>query len=220
MKILFFVLNVALWPVVFFHHKLRTTRIFLRAKLPKDAKVLDIGSGSNPWFRSNVLFEKYPDDDTERGGSLVRDGRKIVFGDAEDLPFADKEFDFVYCSHVAEHIEDIEAFFREIQRVGKAGYIETPNYLFEQTIGSTTHTWALYVEDDGSLHAERKWIAGAPARCYHNFHAALVKYPLLAFAFLYVPCLQTMEFWWKDSFNFATHPAPEPSLPTRSQLKE
>ncbi|MGB8465539.1 MAG: class I SAM-dependent methyltransferase, partial [Terrimicrobiaceae bacterium] len=128
-------------------------------RLLSSARVLEIGSGGNPWFRSNVLCDKYLSDNIERGNKpLVRD-REFVQADATSLPFKDKEFDFVLCSHVAEHIDDIAAFFREIQRVGKAGYIETRNYFFEQTVGTATHDWALFVEN-GKLCAERKWMAG------------------------------------------------------------
>jgi len=209
MKLLAFLLDLLLKPVVWYYHKSRTISIYLKARLPRGAKVLDIGSGSNPWFRSNVLFEKYPDDDTERGGRLVRDGREIVFGDAEKLPFPDKHFDFVYCSHVAEHVENIGLFFQEIQRVGKAGYIETPNYIFEQAIGTTTHSWALFVEGH-VLHAEKKWMAGAPSKTYRAMHHLLARHPLFAFCFIGIEELAVMRFWWKNRFDYAIHPAPSP----------
>lgn len=209
------IFDTLLRPVVSLYHKSRNVRILLKAWLPKSARVLDVGSGHNPWFRSNVLFEKYADDNTERSGPLARDGRELVLGDAERMPFADKSFDFVYCSHVAEHIEDIGAFFREIQRVGRAGYIETPNALFEQSVGTTTHLWACWVED-GVLHAERKWIPGAPNRVYHAMHGLLGRHPLLAFAHMAIPELRVMSFWWKDSFSFQIHPAPSPSAVTRA----
>ena len=48
------------------------------------------------------------------------------------MPFKDKSFDFVIASHVLEHSSDPEAFLRELMRVGKAGYIETPDALFER----------------------------------------------------------------------------------------
>ncbi|MFZ0711960.1 MAG: class I SAM-dependent methyltransferase [Terrimicrobiaceae bacterium] len=146
-------------PIVWLVYKTKNLRLYLQARLPSSARVLEIGSGGNPWFRSNVLCDKYLSDNIERGNKpLVRD-REFVQADATSLPFKDKEFDFVLCSHVAEHIDDIAAFFREIQRVGKAGYIETRNYFFEQTVGTATHDWALFVEN-GKLCAERKWVAG------------------------------------------------------------
>ena len=142
-----------------------------------------------------------------------RAGKEFVEADATDLPFPPKSFDFVYCSHTA----DLGQFFREIQRVGKAGYIETPNYLLEQMVGTTTHAWALWVED-GVLHAEKKWVAGAPPRVYHTMHGLIGGHPVLACALLLLPEFDVMRFWWKDSFRFELHEAPVPSLPTKSAV--
>jgi hypothetical protein len=202
-------------PVVWLAYKSKNLRLYLQARLPSSARVLEIGSGGNPWFRSNVLCDKYLSDNIERGDKpLVRD-REFVQADATNLPFKDKEFDFVFCSHVAEHIGDIEAFFREIQRVGKAGYIETPNYFFEQTVGTATHDWALFVEN-GKLHAERKWMAGCPERAYHGMHAALHQHPLFHLAYVLIPELKVMRFWWKDRFDYEILAAPAPMQPTRA----
>ena len=210
-------LDLLLSPVVWFFNKYRTVGIYLRAGLKRSDRVLDIGSGHNPWFRSNVLLEKFPDDSTERAGNLYRDGREIVFGDAQALPFPDQSFDFVYCSHVAEHIEDIAEFFREIQRVGKAGYIETPNYLFEQTVGTTTHLWALWTEN-GVVHAEPKWVAGAPGRAYHGMHRAISTHALLGFAYHMIPEMNPMQFWWRDRFEYVIHDVAKPLEATRSKV--
>jgi ubiquinone/menaquinone biosynthesis C-methylase UbiE len=49
-----------------------------------------------------------------------------VVADIARLPFADKSFDYVYCSHVLEHADDPLAVCRELVRIGKRGYIETP----------------------------------------------------------------------------------------------
>jgi len=37
------------------------------------------------------------------------------------MPFPDKSFDFVYCAHVLEHVDDPIRACREIMRVGKRG---------------------------------------------------------------------------------------------------
>jgi SAM-dependent methyltransferase len=50
----------------------------------------------------------------------------------EALPFRDKCFDFVIASHVLEHSANPEIFLRELQRVAKAGYIETPDAFMER----------------------------------------------------------------------------------------
>ncbi|MFR0894986.1 MAG: methyltransferase domain-containing protein [Alistipes onderdonkii] len=45
--------------------------------------------------------------------------------------FADKEFDYVICNQVLEHSDDPAQFLREVTRVGKARFIETPSLLGE-----------------------------------------------------------------------------------------
>ena len=42
-------------------------------------------------------------------------------------PFEDKFFDFSFCSHLLEDIRDPLAVCRELIRVAKSGYIETPS---------------------------------------------------------------------------------------------
>jgi SAM-dependent methyltransferase len=48
------------------------------------------------------------------------------------LPFADGEFDLAYCNSVIEHIlpADREAFARELRRVARGWYIQTPAFSF------------------------------------------------------------------------------------------
>ena len=48
------------------------------------------------------------------------------------LPFADDEFDLVYCSSVIEHVAPArrEAFAAELRRVGRRWYVQTPAFSF------------------------------------------------------------------------------------------
>lgn len=89
-------------------------------------KVLDIGSGGDPFPRATHLTDSYMDKTTHRAESLVRDGRPFTACNIEWLPYRDKAFDFVFCSHVLEHVPDPARACAEIMRVGKKGYIETP----------------------------------------------------------------------------------------------
>lgn len=104
--------------------------------------VLEIGSGHNPHPRSDVLCDKELINDRERGGPLVAD-RPLVIADAEALPFREGAFDYVICSHVVEHARDIERFLKEVQRVGRAGYIETPSSIAERLYGWDYHRWLI-----------------------------------------------------------------------------
>jgi SAM-dependent methyltransferase len=51
---------------------------------------------------------------------------------AEGLPFADREFDLVYCSSVIEHVAPArrDAFAHELRRVARGFYVQTPAYSF------------------------------------------------------------------------------------------
>lgn len=105
----------------------------------KKALVLEVGSGGNPYFRANVLCDAYLEETPERNFvSLVYD-RPIILAFAENLPFRDDVFDFVIASHVFEHSKNPEKFLKEIQRVGKAGYIEVPDAFMERVCAYPIH---------------------------------------------------------------------------------
>lgn len=96
-----------------------------------DALVLEVGSGGNPYARANVLMDAYECTRERHWVPLVSD-RPTALGFVEKMPFKDNCFDFVIASHVLEHSTDPERFLSEIQRVGKAGYIEVPDAFFER----------------------------------------------------------------------------------------
>ena len=102
--------------------------------------VIDIGAGNNPILRANILVDKYVKTDIERYSGIIID-RPFVNADGEALPFKDKSIDFVYCSHVLEHIPNPEVFLSEIQRVGKRGLIVTPRGDFEKLDPRRMHLW-------------------------------------------------------------------------------
>jgi SAM-dependent methyltransferase len=57
----------------------------------------------------------------------------FVLGNVLDgLPFADGEFDLAYCSSVVEHVApgDRAAFARELRRVARGWYVQTPAFSF------------------------------------------------------------------------------------------
>ena len=52
---------------------------------------------------------------------LVKDGRPFRVVNIENTPYDDKEFDFVYCSHVLEHVSEPARACEELMRIGKRG---------------------------------------------------------------------------------------------------
>ena len=110
-------------------------------------RVLDIGSGNDPFPQATHLADMYGEDNRHRSGgviALARDKRPLVYSDIEVLPFRTGSFDFVYCSHVLEHVVDPVAACREIVRIGRPGYIETPTRLSDIMFNFTRlrhHRW-------------------------------------------------------------------------------
>lgn len=94
-------------------------------------KILDVGGTSLNWSYlpeglNVTLANLYENVVTEAGHTqLVADGRF--------LPFKDKAFDLVFCNSVIEHLgnyADQRLLSEEIQRVGKAYFVQTPNRWF------------------------------------------------------------------------------------------
>lgn len=111
---------------------------------PKEL-VLDIGSGGWPFKRANHLADKYPDATTHRVETMVRDQRSFIEVDLAQLPFCERAYDFVFCSHVLEHLDNPGQALRELMRVGRRGYIEVPTRLSDVMFNFTRlpdhHRW-------------------------------------------------------------------------------
>jgi SAM-dependent methyltransferase len=117
-----------------------------KIKISNKALVLDVASGGKPYWRANVLLDKFIFDNSERNSNVLID-RDFVVSDVYDLPFKDKSFDFIIARHILEHLDQPEVFLKELQRVGKAGYIETPSSFSEDLFGWPFHVWQIDVED-------------------------------------------------------------------------
>ncbi|MBI4015619.1 MAG: class I SAM-dependent methyltransferase [Candidatus Aenigmarchaeota archaeon] len=50
----------------------------------------------------------------------------VLIKDIYKLPFKNKQFDTVLCSHTIEHVKEPERFYKELQRVGKSVTILIP----------------------------------------------------------------------------------------------
>ena len=119
----------------------------LYCPVPSSALVLEVGSGGSPYFRANVLIDAYAETRERHWAALITD-RPSVLGMGEALPFRDKSFDFVIASHVLEHSPNPEKFLLELQRVAKAGYIETPDAFMERVNPYWDHRSEVTVRDE------------------------------------------------------------------------
>lgn len=122
-----------------------------KLNIPKNGLVLDVGSGNDPHPRADVLCEKFLMDDTERSDAVVMIDRPLVVGDGEKLPFIDKAFDYVICSHLIEHLDHPHKCLDELMRVGKAGYIECPSQFGEMMTSYPFHKFFALKKDDKLL---------------------------------------------------------------------
>lgn len=131
--------------------KIRTPYTRDDLKIERKDNVLEVGSGHNPTYRSNVIVEKYIDNNAHRCGDVkIYPHQTFVNADGENLPFADNQFDYVICNQVLEHTEHPDVFVRELSRVAKRGYIETPSLIGEFLHPKQSHKWTI-LEIDGKL---------------------------------------------------------------------
>jgi hypothetical protein len=132
--------------------------------LEEGALVLDVGGGASPFPRADWvidlmaytergLYGPAPDPTTERFTVDTWVQRDIC--DHEPWPFADQQFDFSVCSHTLEDVRDPIFVCQELMRVSRAGYIEVPSRLEEQSwgvhgpwVGWSHHRWLIDVDRD------------------------------------------------------------------------
>jgi methyltransferase family protein len=135
----------------------------LTRELGEDDLVLDVGGWIQPFTRANWVIDLMPYETRgefgtqgelpERFTSETWVQRDIC--DHEPWPFEDRQFDFVVCTHTLEDVRDPVWVCSEIARVGKAGYIEVPSRLEEQSYGFQGpwtgwghHRWLIDVDGD------------------------------------------------------------------------
>lgn len=115
-------------------------------RVSKNALVIDIGSGEKPFWRADVFVDKLSLGNVQRATQFdtIHDLGVFVNSDVAKLPFRNKSFDFSFCSHLLEHVEDPGAAIREIVRVSKSGYLEVPNGILETIRPFDSHLWFVF----------------------------------------------------------------------------
>ena len=132
--------------------------------LSDDDVVLDVGGAMKPFNRADWIMDALPYEERGQLGSIGGDAERFNsdtwvrrdFCDREPWPFRDKEIDFVICSHTLEDVRDPIWMCSEFNRIAKAGYIEIPSRLEEQTYGFqgpltgwSHHRWLIDVDQPG-----------------------------------------------------------------------
>lgn len=139
--------------------KVRNPKTRFDLDIKRKDRVLEVGGGHNPHPRSNVVVDKFVDTNFHRSGDIkVLKHQQFLNADGENLPFADKEFDYVICCQVLEHVENPVRFLSEQFRVAKRGYIETPSLLGEYLFPRESHKWILHEYKDVLYLVDKKKI--------------------------------------------------------------
>jgi SAM-dependent methyltransferase len=107
----------------------RHTRFFALTRLAPGARVLDVGCGQIGLRAIEPALDVTGVDIAERPGYP---GPFVRADASAGLPFADGQFDLVYCSSVIEHVPPSRraAFASEVRRVGRGWLVQTPAFSF------------------------------------------------------------------------------------------
>jgi SAM-dependent methyltransferase len=167
--------------------------MILRSNLPRlrdlaaaAERVLDVGGWYSPFNLATHVIDLQPYETRHTSETLdPEDAERFTAATWQiadvcipPWPYPDKFFDFVVCSHLLEDVRDPLAVCRELRRIGRAGYVETPSRLREifakgrrltgraREIGFYHHRW--FVEAEAShLRFTAKTAALAENRRYY-----------------------------------------------------
>ncbi len=117
-------------PILTYFRTKRMTQFVKVFTLTGETQILDVGGSPFNWslikceYPQLMFLNIYP----VAGGQTNR-----IIADGRHLPFAGNSYDIVYSNSVIEHLGDWEsqvAFAKEIRRVGRRYYVQTPNRRF------------------------------------------------------------------------------------------
>jgi hypothetical protein len=129
-------------------------------ELPDDVVVLDVGGWAKPLTRANWVLDLMPYETRGEYGALDSNPERFTrdtwiqrdICEHEPFPFDDGQFDFAVCSQTLEDVRDPVWVCSELNRVARAGYIEVPSRLEEQSygvhgpwVGWSHHRWLVDV---------------------------------------------------------------------------
>lgn len=190
--------------------KVRSPRTRYNLKIKPGSRILDISGTHTPHPQANVVADVLGD--IVSGQWELWNHQHLVHASCDKLPFEDKEFDYVICAQVMEHVDNPEALMREMQRVAKKGYIELPSMITEFMIPDLTHHW-LSLELDHKIYIVSKKQLGIenPPRNYGAFFAQWLNKESLSFkTFVRAnPDVFSVRYEWEDEIEFCVNPTDE-----------
>ena len=181
-------------------------------KIKKKDRVVEIGPGHNPSFRSNVIVEKFIDTNYHRCGDVkIYPHQTFVNADGEKLPFKNKEFDYVICNQVLEHAENPEKFIAEQCRIAHRGYIETPSLIGEFLFPKESHKWAILEIDNKLVLFEKSKMPGNYKNNYGELFLNYLPYQSIFYKLLWITEGNIMinRYEWKDNIDLIINPEDE-----------
>ena len=169
--------------------------------------VLDVGAGLSPFERADWVIDLLPYSargvygyerpGAERFSEATWVQRDIC--DREPWPFEAGQFAFAICSQTLEDVRDPVWVCGEINRVARAGYVEVPSRLEEQSwgvvgpwVGWSHHRWLCDV-GDGEIDFVFK---------PHVIHGRRADYFPAEFPATLTPEERVQQLWWEGSFGY------------------
>jgi hypothetical protein len=123
------------------HHFRRARGEFIARNFPNilTARICDLGGSRHFWEKlalpikpENITIYNISADETQSMRSASDAGISVVIYDGRNIPVPDKHFDLLVCNSVLEHVppEQRADLAKEMRRVAKAGFCQTPAYSF------------------------------------------------------------------------------------------
>jgi hypothetical protein len=157
-----------------FSNKLRSRRFAqfeaMVAPLPRPLRILDVGGTNDFWAQRGWAGR---DDIQISSMNLVAEQQQFenirpISGDATNLAqFADGSFDVAFSNSVIEHLftfENQRRMAAEIRRVGKAYWVQTPNFWFPVEPHFQIPGWQ-WMPADLRISVIQKWRCGWRGPC-------------------------------------------------------
>jgi hypothetical protein len=177
-------------------------------RVGRDGLLLDVGGWAKPFPRADWVVDlmpyetrglyEYTDADRAQERFTAETWVQRDVCDRAPWPFADAQFDFAICAQTLEDVRDPLWVCQELVRVARAGYVEVPSRLEEQSVGVggqlswagwSHHRWLCDVEDGGLTFVHKPPFLHLSAECSFTpaFYSRLT------------PEEKVSQLWWEAS---------------------